>query len=173
MSTLTEAIATPQPSIPLPARTKERLLSLDVFRGMTLVLMTFVNDHGSPHLGYPPFLHAHWNGWTPTDLVFPFFLFIVGVAIPFAFAGRLERGESKGKLYRHIVYRAVILFALGLLLNCFPRDGGPWFDFSTLRILGTLQRIALCYLAASVIYLNVKAGEKPSSQLLSWYFISS
>jgi predicted acyltransferase len=175
MSTLTEPAAIPAAaaSTPLPARTKHRLLSLDVFRGMTLVMMTFVNDHGSPHLGYAPFLHAHWNGWTPTDLVFPFFLFIVGVAVPFAFAGRLERGESKGKLYTHIVYRAAMLFVLGLFLNCFPRDAGPWFDFSTLRILGTLQRIGLCYLFASVIYLNVKEwGEAIiTASLLIFYFI--
>ena len=114
-----------------------------------------------------------WNGWTPTDLVFPFFIFIVGVAIPFAFAGRLDRGESKGKLYRHIISRAVILFALGLFLNCFPHDGGPWFDFSTLRILGILQRIGLCYLAASVIYLNVKSRGQAiiTASLLVFYFI--
>ena len=173
MSTFTEPVATPGLSSPPPAHAKDRLLSLDVFRGMTLVLMTFVNDHGSPHLGYAPFMHAKWNGWTPTDLVFPFFLFIVGVAVPFAFAGRLERGESNGKLYAHIVYRAAILFVLGVFLNCFPRDGGPWFDFSTLRILGTLQRIGLCYLAASVIYLNVKSRGQAiiTTSLLVFYFI--
>ena len=175
MSTLTEPVAIPAGGMspPPPARVKERLLSLDVFRGMTLVLMTFVNDHGVPHLGYPPFMHANWNGWTPTDLVFPFFIFIVGVAIPFAFASRLDRGEGKVKLYKHIVSRTVILFALGLFLNCFPRDSGPWFDLSTLRIFGTLQRIALCYLFASVIYLNVKSRGQAiiTASLLVFYFI--
>jgi predicted acyltransferase len=175
MSTMTEHVAIPTGGTltPLPARARERLLSLDVFRGMTLVLMTYVNDHGDERLGYPPFLHARWHGWTPTDLVFPFFLFIVGVAIPFAFAGRLERGESKGKLYTHIVSRAVILFALGLFLNCFPRNDDPWFHLSTLRILGTLQRIALCYLACSVIYLNVKNRGQAmiTASLLAFYFI--
>ncbi len=168
MSTVTEPVAIPVVSPPPPARVKERLLSLDVFRGITLVLMTFVNDHGDPNLGYPPFLHAGWHGWTPTDLVFPFFLFIVGVAIPYAFAGRLERGENKRKLYIHILSRAVILFALGLFLN-----GFPWFHLSTLRIMGILQRIALCYLFTSVIYLNVKERGQAliTASLLVFYFI--
>ena len=76
MSTMTEHVAIPANGTltPLPARARERLLSLDVFRGMTLVLMTYVNNHGDERLGYPPFLHAKWHGWTPTDLVFPFSL---------------------------------------------------------------------------------------------------
>ncbi|MGO8785947.1 MAG: acyltransferase family protein [Terriglobia bacterium] len=156
-----------------PVRTKERLLSLDVFRGMTLVMMTFVNNHGDEGFGYAPFRHGGWNRWTPTDLVFPFFIFIVGVAIPFSFAGRLDRGETKSKLYKHIISRAVILFAIGLLLNCFPEDGSPWFHFSTLRIFGILQRIGLCYLAASVIYLNLKTRGQAiiTASLLVFYFI--
>jgi predicted acyltransferase len=94
-------------------------------------------------------------------------------SVPFAFAGRLERGESKGKLYTHIVYSAAMLFVLGLFLNSFPRDSGPWFDFSALRILGTLQRIGLCYLAASVIYLNAKSRGQAiiTTSLLVFYFI--
>lgn len=90
MSTMTNQVAVSESGIAAspPVRAMERLLSLDVFRGMTLVLMTFVNNHGNDRYGYAPFFHAGWNGWTPTDLVFPFFIFIVGVAIPFAFAGR-------------------------------------------------------------------------------------
>ena len=175
MSTMTNQVAVSESGIGAspPVRAMERLLSLDVFRGMTLVLMTFVNNHGDHRYGYAPFFHAEWNGWTPTDLVFPFFIFIVGVAIPFASAGRLNRGESKGKIYKHIISRAVILFALGLFLNCCPHDGGPWFDFSTLRIFGILQRIGLCYLAASVIYLNVKSRGQAiiTASLLVFYFV--
>src|SRR5689334_3728712 len=94
---------------PAPAL-KQRLVSLDVFRGLTLALMVLVNNHGDPRFTYPPFAHAHWHGWTPTDLVFPFFIFIVGATIPFAFANRAARGD--GRLHRRILRRALLLFAL-------------------------------------------------------------
>ena len=93
-----------------------RLVSLDVFRGITIALMIIVNNPGGT-LSYSALQHANWNGWTPTDLVFPFFLFIVGVAIPYSLGNRLTLGDSKKKLFLKIVSRSVILFALGLLLN--------------------------------------------------------
>jgi predicted acyltransferase len=128
---------------------KQRLNSLDVFRGITLSLMVLVNTPGDPRYVYQPLDHARWHGWTPTDLVFPFFLFIVGVAIPFAFANRIARGESRRNLYIQILRRTALLFLVGLALNGFPN-----YDLSTIRIMGILQRIALCYLATAILYLK-------------------
>ena len=147
---------------------KQRLLSLDVFRGLTLALMVLVNNPGDPRHVYPPIAHAHWHGWTPTDLVFPFFIFIVGAALPFAFANRLARGGSRRALYVQIVRRTVLLFALGLVLNGFPR-----YDLSTIRIMGILQRIALCYLACSLLYLHWKPRALAwlAGSLLVFYFV--
>ncbi|HEV7903748.1 MAG TPA: DUF5009 domain-containing protein [Pyrinomonadaceae bacterium] len=128
-----------------------RLLSLDVFRGLTIAGMILVNNPGSWEAIHPPLEHAAWHGWTPTDLVFPFFLFIVGVSITLALARRAEAGGSRRDLYLKIVRRTLIIFALGLVLAGFPR-----YELSTLRIPGVLQRIAVCYLVASVIFLNTK-----------------
>ena len=134
-------------------RPKERLLSLDVFRGFTLLGMVLVNSHP---LGIYPWLgHARWNGWGFADLIFPFFVFIVGVAIPYSFAKRLARGESRDKLFIHILRRSVLLFVVGVLLNGFPR-----FDLSTLRVMNVLQRIAICYLLASIIYAYIRMRTK-------------
>lgn len=132
--------------------TDSRLLSLDVFRGITIAGMVLVNNPGTWSAIYPPLAHAEWHGWTPTDLIFPFFLFIVGVAIPLAFAKRLDDAEkSKRDLYLKIIRRSLIIFALGLFLS-----GFPFFDFANLRIPGVLQRIAVCYLVVSLIYINTK-----------------
>ena len=125
-----------------------RLVSLDVFRGLTIAGMLIVNDPGSWSAIYPPLRHAEWNGWTPTDLIFPFFLFIVGVAMTFSFGGRFSRGVSRRALMLKAARRAAILFALGLLLH-----GFPGYDLSTIRVMGVLQRIAVAYLAASAIVL--------------------
>src|SRR5690606_8249827 len=124
-----------------PAAT--RLLSLDVFRGITIAGMLLVNNPGSWSAIYPPLRHAQWHGWTPTDLIFPFFLFIVGVALTFSFAARAQRGDTRGALMLNVLRRSAILFGLGLLLHGFPN----YLDLSTLRIPGVLQRIALAYLA--------------------------
>jgi predicted acyltransferase len=132
----------------------ERLASLDVFRGMTIALMILVNNPGNWKYVYPPLRHARWHGWTPTDLVFPFFLFIVGVSLSFSLSKRKTKGAGSFQLYIKIFQRSVILFALGLTLLLIP-----YFDFSTLRIPGVLQRIAICYLIASLIFL--KTGTKP------------
>lgn len=129
-----------------------RLVSLDVFRGMTIAGMVLVNNPGSWATIYWPLGHAQWHGWTPTDLVFPFFLFIVGVAIPLALGKRVERGDSRRSLFSKIAYRSVIIFLLGEFLA-----GFPYFQLSTIRIPGVLQRIAVCYFLASIIYLTTRA----------------
>ncbi len=134
-----------------PPYESQRLVSLDVFRGITIAAMTLVNNPGTWEHIYWPLEHAQWHGWTPTDLVFPFFVFIVGVAIPLAFGNRLERGGSKRDLYWKVIRRSLIIFGLGLFLNAFPH-----FHWEVLRIPGVLQRIAVCYLLASLIFLNTR-----------------
>lgn len=129
---------------------KGRLTTLDVFRGFTIALMILINNPGGD--AYYSFLqHATWNGLTFADVVFPFFIFIVGATIPFSFAKRIDEGASEKKLLVHVVSRTLILFALGLLINLFPT-----FDFATLRIMGVLQRIALCYFFVSIIFMYLK-----------------
>lgn len=129
----------------------KRLVSLDVFRGITIAGMVLVNNPGSWEHIYWPLEHATWHGWTPTDLVFPFFLFIVGVAITLAFGSRVESGRSKRDLYLKVIKRSILIFAIGLFLNAFP-----YFSLSELRIPGVLQRIAVCYLFGSIIFLDTK-----------------
>jgi len=135
---------------------QKRLLSLDAFRGATIAAMILVNDPGTWNSIYPQLRHAAWNGWTFTDWIFPFFLWIVGVAMTFSFAKRLDQGDTKTKLTLHVVRRALIIFALGLFLSGFPFGlaFNHNFSFETIRIPGVLQRIAICYLIASLIYLN-------------------
>lgn len=115
-----------------------RLVSLDVLRGMTIMLMILVNTPGSWSYVYAPLRHAEWHGCTPTDLVFPFFLFIVGVSMWFSFS-KSDAGLNKVVSLK-ILKRTLIIFIIGLLLNLFP-----YFNFSELRIMGVLQRIALAY----------------------------
>ncbi len=144
---------------------KQRLLSLDVFRGMTVAMMTLVNNPGDWGHIYAPFEHAAWNGCTPTDLVFPFFLFIVGVSIPYAFKGKVADQKTVLK----IIERSAKLFALGLLLSLFPD-----FDFANLRIPGVLQRIALVFLASSLIFLTTKARTQQlifAALLIGYWFV--
>jgi predicted acyltransferase len=136
---------------------KERLLSLDVFRGFTLIGMVLVNSH--PGKIFPGLGHASWDGWGFADIIFPFFLFIVGVAMPYSFAGRLARGDGPGKLLWQVVRRTLLLFALGLFLNAYPK-----FDLATLRIMGILQRIAICYFLASVLYIYLR----PAARTIVW-----
>src|SRR3982074_1305896 len=128
-----------------------RLLFLDVFRGLTVAGMVLVNNPGSWADIYWPLERAEWNGWTPTDLIFPFFLFIVGVAIPLGLGKRVERGDRFRDLFLKIVYRTVVIFLLGEFLA-----GFPYFHFSTIRIPGVLQRIAVCYFLASLIFLKTR-----------------
>jgi len=119
-------------------QTRQRLLSLDVFRGLTMAGMVIVNNPGDWGNVYAPLLHADWHGWTPTDLIFPFFLFIVGVSITLS---------GKSASWTAILRRAVVIAALGLFLAGYPR-----FNLAGWRIPGVLQRIAICYLAAAAIY---------------------
>jgi predicted acyltransferase len=187
--------------------TNDRLISLDVFRGMTIAAMVLVNNPGTWSAIYGPLKHAEWHGITPTDYVFPFFLFIVGVAIPVALTKRIRNGVTR-HVYLKIVQRAAIIFALGLLMSMIPffqfndTTGIPyaikivlvlsfsaalllylmerkttaavigglsaltvlvfyfaggdivWYNFAAMRIPGVLQRIAVCYLIASLIFLH-------------------
>ncbi len=139
------------------AQPPTRLLSVDVFRGLTLVLMILVNNPGNWGTVYPPLLHADWHGWTLTDLVFPFFLFIVGVSIVLALGWRREAGTADRELRMKILRRGAILFALGLLLSGYPFGlfGPRSFErlLETWRIPGVLQRIGLCYTAAALLFL--------------------
>ncbi|MEP6788115.1 MAG: DUF5009 domain-containing protein [Acidobacteriota bacterium] len=183
-----------------------RLISLDVFRGMTIAGMVLVNNPGSWSHIYAPLEHAEWNGLTPTDWIFPFFLFIVGVAIPIALSKRIAEGIT-GKVYRKIVSRAAAIYLLGAAISIIPffsfssTDAPDWekmliwlvfsaalyflmlrnykltiiltavgvvgviamylagysvggYNFGTLRIFGVLQRIAVCYLITSIIFLH-------------------
>ena len=119
-----------------------RILSIDIFRGMTIALMIIVNTPGSWGHVYSPLLHAKWHGCTPTDLVFPFFLFLVGASMRFAFV-RWHYYPSR-KFYEHVFWRSFSIFMAGIILNAFPfiRQGWDWSDF---RIMGVLQRISLAY----------------------------
>ena len=206
-----------------------RLVSLDVFRGLTIAGMVLVNNPGTWSAIYGPLKHAEWHGITPTDYIFPFFLFIVGVAIPIALKKRMQNGVS-GKIYRKIISRAAMIFALGLLMSMIPffqfndTTGIPyalkialvlsfstalflyllekrtaaaitaavsaatilivyfaggtvvWYNFSTMRIPGVLQRIAVCYLIASIIFLHTdwkqQAAISVSLLLLYWLLMT-
>jgi len=129
-----------------------RLISLDVFRGATIAFMILVNNQGIAKNAYGPLAHGSGNIITPTDWVFPFFLFIVGVAMPFSFGKILEYTEGKkGSIYRKVIKRTLLLFGIGMLLNIYPK-----FNFETWRIMGVLQRIALCYFLTALIVLNFK-----------------
>ncbi len=135
-------------SVQTPGAPSPRLLSLDVFRGITIAGMILVNNPGSWSHIYPPLEHAAWHGWTPTDLIFPFFLFIIGVAMPYSFSRRLAQGKTKGALALHVIYRSSVLIALGMLLT-----GIPTFDYSHKLFLDVLQRIGVIYLISGLLYL--------------------
>ena len=139
-----------------------RLTSLDVFRGATVAGMILVNNPGNWATVFEPLAHAKWNGVTFADLVFPSFVFILGAAIPFAFARRLENAASYRALYVRIVRRAVWLFALGLLLNLVAALP----DVSSIRVPGVLQRIALAYLAAAPLVIHLRPSRRAFLALL-------
>lgn len=133
-----------------------RLLSLDAFRGATIAGMLLVNNPGSWSDLYAPLEHAPWHGWTPTDMIFPFFLWIVGLSMTLSFARRLEQDADRGVLLRHVVVRGAVIIGIGLLLVAFPFGLLPAHNFSLakMRIPGVLQRIGLCYLVAGAIFLH-------------------
>lgn len=140
-----------------------RLLSLDVFRGLTVAAMILVNNPGSWSTIYAPLKHAEWNGCTPTDLIFPFFLFIVGVSISYALGSKKE-STSQSKLLFTALKRALILFGLGLFLNLFPKVfTDPMEAISTVRIPGVLQRIAIVFFLIALIF--IKTNQKTQLRL--------
>ncbi|WP_299391736.1 DUF5009 domain-containing protein [uncultured Gelidibacter sp.] len=129
--------------------TSQRLISLDVLRGITICFMILVNTPGSWSYVYAPLRHAAWHGCTPTDLVFPFFLFIVGLSLYFSFK-KYNEVASKAATFK-ILKRTLIIFLIGLLLNLYP-----YFNFESVRIMGVLQRIALAYGAGALLCVNFK-----------------
>ena len=149
MSAAVPIIAREVPVTVLTPAPAARLMSLDLFRGATIAAMILVNNAGDERTTYWPLKHAEWNGWTPTDLVFPFFLFILGVAMAYSFSSRLKRGESRLALLRHVLWRGLILFTLGLFLNGFPNH----YQLDSWQIYGVLQRIAICYVIAGTLAL--------------------
>jgi len=166
----------------MEAEKSNRLVSLDVFRGITIAGMILVNNPGSWDYVYPALDHAKWNGLTPTDLVFPFFLFIVGVAITLSLTKRKERGDDQTKMIWQIFRRSVTIFLIGMFLAAFPfysltaDKGFQWIDFSTIRIPGVLQRIALVYFIASVIFLKTSVKTQAiiagALVLLYWFLMT-
>lgn len=134
-----------------PKKTFKRLLSLDVFRGLTIALMILVNSPGNK-VAYPWLEHSDWNGCTLADFVFPFFIVIVGVSSILALSNLRKMGLSDRQLFGIIVKRSAYIFLMGLVLNILPNH----FDLTHLRILGVLQRIALCYFFTSLLFLTTK-----------------
>ncbi|MBJ7297700.1 MAG: acyltransferase family protein [Dolichospermum sp.] len=132
-----------------------RLSSLDVFRGITIAAMILANMAGVADDVYRPLSHSEWHGCTPTDLIFPCFLFIVGVAMTFSLSKYTAENKPTKAVYLRILRRTAILFILGLVLNGFWNQGVWTFDLSSIRLMGVLQRIALTYLFASLIVLKL------------------
>lgn len=133
---------------PRSATAPSRILSVDVLRGITIAFMILVNTPGDWTHTYTQLDHAEWNGWTLTDLVFPNFLFLIGMSLIFSLQTRIGRGNSRIALAGHIIRRAVILFALDISIAAFPH-----FHFAGLRLYGVLTRIAVCYLIAALLLL--------------------
>ena len=147
---------------------RERLLSLDVFRGITVAGMLLVNDPGSWASIYPPLEHAAWNGWTPTDLIFPFFLFIAGITTHLSLSARRARGDDERAIRNQIIRRGALIFLFGFLVNGFPYF--TWGDVTGIadptilqritdrllhwRIMGVLQRIGVAYMVAGLLTLR-------------------
>jgi predicted acyltransferase len=154
---------------------KPRLLALDVFRGLTLFGMVLVNTHGDSRFQYPPLRHVAWHGWSFADLIFPFFLFIVGVAIPYSIESQRARGARSGQILRHVLRRAVVLFAIGVAMNWYHKFdfAQPALDLPHLRIFNVLQRIALCSVVVTGMYLWCKPRTQAAiaAAILVLYFV--
>ncbi len=127
-----------------------RLMSLDVYRGLMVAAMIVVDNPGSDEHAYWPIMHTKWNGWTPADFIFPSFLFLVGISIVYSFAARLQRGDTRRQIFLHAVNRALLLIAIGMLVNASPIIG---LDLHTWRFEGVTQRIGICYFFASILEL--------------------
>jgi predicted acyltransferase len=145
----------------ITAAGKNRLLSLDIFRGMTIAGMILVNNQGDWSCVYPVLAHASWHGCLGADFVFPFFLFTLGASLYFALTAQLKAGMPRPRVMMSILRRSAVLFLLGILLNLFPS-----FDFSTVRIPGVLQRIGLCYCFASLLFLYAGPRARAAITLL-------
>lgn len=148
-------------------KAQNRILSLDIFRGLTIMAMIIVNTPGSWSYAYPILQHSHWNGCTPTDLVFPFFIFAMGFASVLSISKRLQKGASKKSLLLQLLRRSAIIFILGLIVNSFPFN-----DLANIRILGVLQRIAIVNLVCGLflIYSEVKVLWYVSAVILAAYW---
>lgn len=150
---------------PPPTSDKKRLLSLDVFRGLTVAAMILVNNPGDDSHVYAPLEHAKWNGCTPTDLIFPSFLFIVGVSIVFAMDSKKAQTANHSGMLLSVIRRTLILIGLGIFLSLYPM-----FNFHTVRIPGVLQRIGLVYGIGGLLFIKTK----PKTQfVLFWLFLVS
>jgi len=158
-ATDSRAIASAESKAGTPVRPqRERLLSLDVFRGMTVAAMLLVNNPGSWGAIYPPLGHARWHGWTPTDLIFPFFLFIVGVTTHLSLAARRARGDDEGAIVGQIMRRGLLIILFGLVLAAFPFF--PATRFTDIRLPGVLQRIGLAYLGGALLTRRASARQQ-------------
>jgi len=162
------------PTVVTGRAVRERLLSLDIFRGLTVAAMLLVNDPGSWSAIFPPLGHAAWHGWTPTDLIFPFFLFIVGITTHLSLSARRARGDDDATIVRQILRRGAIIYLLGFLMALFPfYQWGPIAsnpDPSVLdrivhrlehvRILGVLARIAIVYVITALLTLRTSLKQQ-------------
>lgn len=135
-----------------------RLLSLDVFRGITIAGMLLVNNPGSWDAIYPPLEHAAWNGWTPTDIIFPFFLFIVGVTTHLSLGSRRARGATDGQIVRRIIKRGGIIILLGWLMAGVPYY--PLTRITGIRLGGVLPRIGVCYIAGALLTMKTSLKQQ-------------
>ncbi|HEY4208974.1 MAG TPA: heparan-alpha-glucosaminide N-acetyltransferase domain-containing protein [Puia sp.] len=153
--------------LPAPARSG-RLLSLDIFRGITIAGMITVNNPGIEEHVYAPLEHAAWNGFTPTDLVFPSFIFIVGVSVVLSYSGQSAKGVSRRNMLRKTMRRAILLFIIGVFLSTLP-----YFDFANYRVPGVFQRIALVYTACVLLFLysDWKAQARLAAIFLIGYWL--
>ncbi len=157
-----------------PIAKRERLISLDVFRGMTVAGMLLVNDPGTWSAIFPPLEHAEWNGWTPTDLIFPFFLFIVGITTHLSLSARRARGDDDSAVVKQILRRGLIIYLLGFAMAMFPfyqwgtidtiPNPGAWdrilYRIEHVRILGVLPRIAIVYVCAALLTLKTTVKQQ-------------
>ncbi|CAL7962856.1 heparan-alpha-glucosaminide N-acetyltransferase [Gammaproteobacteria bacterium] len=143
--------------IKFKTKSTNRLLSLDVFRGFTIASMVLVNNPGSREYVFSPFKHTAWHGWSFADLIFPSFLWIAGVAITLSFTKYIDQNVNRNQLLQHVFWRSLALFSIGLFLNGFPFGiASNYFSWATFRIPGVLQRIAICYFIASLIFIYSK-----------------
>ncbi|MFN3190256.1 MAG: acyltransferase family protein [Aureliella sp.] len=154
------------PSAAKTPTSANRFVAVDIFRGLTITAMIIANDPGDWGHVYAPLLHADWHGITPTDLIFPFFLFIVGVAVALSLSKRITSGSSNLELIRKAAVRTLAIFGLGIFLSLFPE-----FDFSNIRVPGVLQRIAIVYFACVLLFAftNPKVQAFVAASLLIGY----